>query len=58
MHILVRDCSSLLTRTSDPTAARRDAGCGGVDPMPGAPQAGTLFPEYLAQLMALAKPPL
>jgi cellulose 1,4-beta-cellobiosidase len=44
--------------TSDPTAPRYDASCSSPDSAPGAPQAGVLFPTYLAQLAALADPPL
>jgi cellulose 1,4-beta-cellobiosidase len=44
--------------TSDPAAPRYDAACGSADSARDAPQAGQLFPAYLAQLVALAQPPL
>lgn len=44
--------------TSDPAAPRYDVACGSPESAPGAPQAGTLFPAYLAQLVARAQPPL
>ncbi len=44
--------------TSDPAAPRYDAACGSADSARDAPQAGELFPAYLAQLVALAQPPL
>jgi cellulose 1,4-beta-cellobiosidase len=44
--------------TSDPAAPRYDGACGSADSAPDAPQAGELFPAYLAQLVALARPPL
>jgi cellulose 1,4-beta-cellobiosidase len=44
--------------TSDPSAPRYDAACGSPDSAQGAPQAGNMFPSYLAQLVALAQPPL
>jgi cellulose 1,4-beta-cellobiosidase len=44
--------------TSDPSARRYDAACGSADSARDAPQAGELFPAYLAQLAALAEPPL
>lgn len=44
--------------TSDPQAPRFDAACASADSTPGAPQAGALFPSYLAELVARARPPL
>jgi cellulose 1,4-beta-cellobiosidase len=44
--------------TSDPAAPRYDGACGSAESAPDAPQAGELFPVYLAQLVALARPPL
>jgi cellulose 1,4-beta-cellobiosidase len=44
--------------TSDAAAPRYDAACAGPDSTPNAPQAGTFFPAYLTQLVALANPPL
>jgi cellulose 1,4-beta-cellobiosidase len=44
--------------TSDPAAPRYDTSCSSPDSTPGAPQAGNVFPDYLAQLAARANPPL
>jgi cellulose 1,4-beta-cellobiosidase len=44
--------------TSDPKAPRYDVSCGSPDSTPDAPQAGKFFSSYVAQLAALANPPL
>ncbi len=43
---------------SDPTQPRFDANCRSVDSAPDAPQAGTWFPAYFADLVKNANPPL
>ena len=44
--------------TSDPSAARYDATCASPDSAPRAPEAGTWFESYFADLVANADPPL
>jgi cellulose 1,4-beta-cellobiosidase len=44
--------------TSDPGAPRYDAACGSKVSKPDAPQAGTFFPSYFADLVTNANPPL
>jgi cellulose 1,4-beta-cellobiosidase len=44
--------------TSDPAAPRYDPSCSSPDSLTGAPQAGVLFPRYLADLVLNANPPL
>jgi cellulose 1,4-beta-cellobiosidase len=44
--------------TSNPSAPRYDPNCSSPDSTPGASQAGSMFPGYLAQLAARARPPL
>jgi cellulose 1,4-beta-cellobiosidase len=44
--------------TSDPAAPRYDAACGSRESAPDAPQAGAMFPAYLAQLASRAQPSL
>ena len=44
--------------TSDTSAARYDAHCGYADAFQPAPEAGTWFQAYFAQLVANANPPL
>ena len=43
---------------ADPAAARFDSMCGGLDAMPGAPEAKQWFPEHFVQMMERANPPL
>jgi cellulose 1,4-beta-cellobiosidase len=44
--------------TSDPHAPRFDSNCASPEALPGAPQAGELFPAYLLELVKNANPPL
>jgi cellulose 1,4-beta-cellobiosidase len=43
---------------ADPQAPRFDPTCASEDAVPGAPQAGQLFPAYLVELIKNAQPPL
>lgn len=43
---------------ADPQAPRFDPTCAAEDAVPGAPQAGQLFPAYLVELIKNAQPPL